>query len=222
MTPRTKARRGTIARAALKGMLVVIGAVLAFVAVCFGLTKCSPPWWRAEEAFSADADADRRARELEQNFAAAVYRIRPDNEPWALRIHDTDINDWMAARLPSWTEHDPTLAWPIEGARAQVRFEESMIIVGISVDSRVWSGAFGMVVEPNGIRIDPGAGAVGRMPIPAGAAMVAKLLHGEGASTLRLPRSFALSDGRTIEVRRIDLTPGAIEIECATSGTPPR
>ncbi len=216
MSRQTRSPRGNIARAALKGVAIVVGCVVVLVIGLFLLSSWAPSWWRDSSALAAEPESDRRARDLEQNLAAAVSRVRPDGEAWAIRIQDADINAWLAIRLPAWTSHDPTLAWPIPGASAQVRFEAGHAIVGLALEGRVWTGAFGLFVEPERIRIEPGSGAVGRMPVPAGAAMVAKLLEGEGATTLSLPRAYALGDGRTLELRRIDIVEGAIELEFAT------
>ncbi len=204
------------ARAAFKGLLIVIGAVVALGIVSFLLSSWAPSWWIEPAALVADPDNDRRGRELEQNLAAEISKVRPPGEAWAIRIHDRDINAWIATRLPAWTAHDSTLAWPIPGSAVQVRFEPGGIVVGIGMQGRVWSGAFAPTVEPGMIRITPGGGAVGRVPIPEGAAMVAQLMEGDAAKSLSLPREFALGDGRTLEVRRVEAVEGSIEIEFLT------
>ena len=203
-------------RGALKGLVIVLLAVVALVAAGFALSRWAPIWWGDPAAVALDTNAQERARDLEQALAAAVHKIRPDGEPWGMRIRDSDFNDWLITRLPEWSAHDGALALPIEGAVGQVHFEAGQIVLGLKVDGRVWSGAFGVEVEPESIRIEPGSAAVGRMPLPMGAELVAKLLRGEAASALRVPRKFALADGRTVEVRRVVLTDGAIEIELAT------
>ncbi len=209
-------RRGSIARGALKGLLIVVLSLAGLVVAGYALSKWSPSWWGDPVARRSDASANERARDLEQHLASAVHRIRDEGEPWAIRIRADDLNDWLAARLAEWTAHDPAFAWPIEGAIGQVHFQSGEAVLGLSIDGRVWSGAFALVVEPDRIRIQPGSAAVGRMPLPVGAELIMKLLEGNAASALTLPRVYPLGDGRRIEVRRIDLVDGAIELELTT------
>lgn len=207
-------------RAGLSGLIqwvlwTLLGAVIVMAAM-WGLTLWPPAWWVDPAQLKADANSDLRGRELEQNLASAIQRIRPDGEPWAISIRDGDINAWIAARLPLWKEHDPSLAWPLEDAFAQVHFAEGMGIVAMGIQGRVWSGGFAAAPMSDAIVVEPGDGAVGRLPIPGGAWLVTRLMEGDGAKNLKLPSSFRLSDGRVVEIRRISFGEGTVEIEFVT------
>jgi len=196
--------------------LWILASLAILSAVGWWLSTRAPSTWLDPNTLAADPESDRRGRELEQNLASAIARVRPAGEPWAIRIHDIDINSWIACRLSQWTEHDPTLAWPIEGAKAQVHFDEQLATISIALKDRIWSGSFTAQVEAGQIRLVPGWGAIGLLPVPAGTQFATDLLEGDGAKTLVLPKIFKLGDGRQVEIRRIDLVPGAVEIEFAT------
>ncbi len=196
--------------------LWILASLAILSAVGWWLSTRAPSTWLDPNTLAADPESDRRGRELEQNLASAIARVRPAGEPWAIRIHDIDINSWIACRLSQWTEHDPTLAWPIEGAKAQVHFDEQLATISIALKDRIWSGSFTAQVEAGQIRLVPGWGAIGLLPVPAGTQFATDLLEGDGAKTLVLPKIFKLGDGRQVEIRRIDLVPGAVEIVFVT------
>ena len=149
--------------------LWIVASLAILFAVGWWLSTRAPSTWLDPNTLAADPEGDRRGRELEQNLASAIARVRPVGEPWAIRIHDIDINSWISRRLPQWTEHDPTLAWPIEGAKAQVHFDEQLATISIALKDRIWSGSFTAQVEAGQIRLVPGWGAIGLLPVPAGA-----------------------------------------------------
>ena len=196
--------------------LWIVASLAILFAVGWWLSTRAPSNWLDPNTLAADPESDRRGRDLEQNLASAIARVRPAGEPWAIRIYDIDINSWIARRLPQWTEHDPTLAWPIEGAAAQVHFDEQLATISIALKDRIWSGSFTAQVEAGQIRLVPGWGAIGLLPVPAGAQLATDLMEGNGANTLVLPKIFKLGDGRQVEVLRIDFVPEAVEIEFVT------
>lgn len=202
------------------GCIRILALVALGLAILWGagwiLASLSPSGWIAAETIRDDPESDRRGCDLEQNLAAAITRVRDPGASWAIRIQDLDVNAWIACRLPQWKDHDPTLAWPIEGATARLRFDRDCATILIEMDGRIWSGSFEMIVEAGGIRLVPGWGAVGMLPIPDGARLASRWLEGVAADKLLLPRLFKLGDGRSVEVRRIDIRSGAAEIEFVT------
>lgn len=190
--------------------------IIALALTSYALSRRAPSWWVNPVALAARPASEADGGALEQQLAAAISKIRPPGAPWAIRIRDVDINAWIAARLPQWKAHDPALAWPIEGAATQVRFDEQSATIAIQASDRVWSASCSITVIPEAVAITPAGGAVGMLPIPWGAAFALQLLEGDGARTLRLPRTFNLGDGRHVEILSIELHAGAIEIECAT------
>lgn len=194
----------------------IFASLVVLAAAGYVLSNRLPSWWVDPALLAADPASELRGGELEQQLAASVSKVRPQGASWAMRIRQTDVNAWIAARLPQWKEHDPSLVWPVEGAATQVRFEEGCAIVALAMEGRVWSATCAIEVVPGAIAIVPSAGAIGTLPVPGGAALAMRWLEGAGAKTLRLPRIFALGDGRHIEVLHIDVHPGTIEIECIT------
>ncbi|MSR44016.1 MAG: hypothetical protein EXS15_01470 [Phycisphaerales bacterium] len=180
------------------------------------LSQCVPPSWINAQKLRDDPESVARARDLEQNLAAAIARVRPKDEPWAIRIRDLDINAWVATRLPQWIDHDPTLAWPVDGAQAQVHFGAGTATISIAAQDRIYSGSFTTTVTQRGIIVLPGWGAIGRLPIPGGASMVTRWLKGAAAESLELPKSFRLGDGREVEILHVEFVAGALEIEFLT------
>ena len=190
--------------------------LIAIATTAYLLSMRAPSWWVDPLALAHDPLSAAKGSELEQQLAAAISKIRPSAEPWAIRIRDTDINTWIAARLPQWKAHDPALAWPMDGAAVQVRFDEQIVTIAIAAEDRVWSASCSVAVVPEAVAIMPEGGAIGLLPLPGGAALTLRWLEGDGARTLRLPRTFNLGDGRQVEVLRVEVRAGAIEIECAT------
>jgi len=199
-----------------RAVLWIIACAAVLGGTAWLLSVANPSRWIDPRIIAEDEESDRRSRELEQNLPAAISRIRPVGEPWIMRIRDVDINAWIALRMPKWQQHDPSLAWPIEGATAQVEFGEGCVTIRIAAHQRIWSGTFTPTVEAGSIHLDPGWGAVGMLPVPGGASLASRLMEGDAAKNLSLPSIFKLGDGRQVEVRRIDLVGGAVEIECVT------
>lgn len=207
---------GVTLRSCFRTAAWVCGVVALLGGAGWLLASLSPSEWIDPQILREDPESDRRGRELEQNLAAEISKIRPAGEPWSIRIHDVDINAWIARRLPQWTEHDPSLAWPIAGATAQVQFDADGATISIAKNDRIWSGSFDVLVEADGVRLVPGWGAVGILPVPDGAWLASRFLEGNGAETLFFPNVFKLGDGRQVELRQIDFVPGAVEIEFIT------
>ncbi len=195
---------------------IAIAAVAGIAVSCWLLASAKPSWWVPPESQRADEPLRQRARDLEQNLAAAISRVRPSGEPWAIRIRDGDVNAWLATRLPEWKEHDPTLAWPMDGVEAQVRFERGSAVVSISSGDRVWSGWIEPEIDGEFIRWVPGRGALGRIPVPYGATLAMRFVEGDAAKLLSIPRTFKLGDGRQVEVRQVEFVDGAMEVEFVT------
>lgn len=196
-------------------VLASLAVAMAAVGALWWIGSTPPSWWSPPA--QADADADRRARELETNLTAALHRIRPDGERWAVSLRDADVNAWLAIRLPAWRDFDASIPWPKDAALAQVRFEQGAVVVAILQDGQVWSAT--VIPAPAGdrVRCAPTHGAVGALPIPFGAALALGLLEGgsEGASA-GSPRAFRLADGRTVEITDLEVREGEMRIEFAT------
>ena len=197
--------------------LLIAGALLLLLAVGGAiLASLSPRGWKDPLQIAADPTSLDRARNLEQNLASAITRIREPNARWTIRIHAVDVNAWLVARLPQWREHDPSFAWPLEGVSAQLRFDAGSITILLATDGRIYSCEVVPRIEGNAVRLKPTSGAIGRLPVPFVSAVAWRFLEGEAVATNQVPTVHRLQDGRLIEVCAVDVVDGAVEIECMT------
>ena len=203
---------GRVARVSM----ALFAALALLVATGWILATLAPANWIEADLLRADPQSASAARDLEQNLAAAIARVRPKDSAWAIRIQENDINAWIVTRLPLWLEHDPSLAWPMDGVEPQLHFSAGSATLSVAVAGRVYSGTFTAVVSRGAIQLTPGWGAIGRLPIPDGAWIATRYLRGAAATTLSVGSIFKLGDGRQVEIRQVDFVEGAIEIEFIT------
>ena len=180
---------------------LIAAIVLLVLTVVFGLAASPPSWFQPPA--TDDQDAAERARGFERNFAAELSRIR-DDQPWALRIHERDLNAWLWLRLPAWAAH----AKGPDDLAAQPRFQLQMTPGRV----RFWADPWILGLQPRvenanvELAVVRGSG-VGRVPVPA---FVARA--GLGALNLDILDSEVLldtlGDGRRIEVLEIQLDEG--------------
>lgn len=214
MTVAARPRRARVIGAAA----VTLGALAVVSLAAWLLARTEPAGWTDPQHTAQDPAAAERARALEQNLAAAITRVRTSGEPWAVRIHAADINAWIATRLPLWQGYDPAFAWPLEGVAAQVQFTPGAATLLMRTDGWTYGCRVAARVAGGRVRIEPGSGSVGRLPIPLGGMIAWRLLQGNAAADQGIPAVHALHDGRSIEVRAVDFVDGAVEVEFATSG----
>ena len=186
-------------------------------------------------------DAATRGEAFEQALAAAISKVRPAGEPWAIALDPADINAWLATRLPQWIAHDPELAEFSAAASLRIAASDGALVVeapigpsalGLIASARVAleladaddADAKGLPVSGR-LHLDIGATRIGRLPIPLAAlglpaaeTVAAQLARLEQRST---DRRFRLGDGRTIEIRAISCEDGQIRIRFATHASPP-
>jgi len=217
-------------------MVVVVIAIAGGVAA-WRLARLEPAWWPQDVV--ADEQTRTLADRVEFRIAEEVHRIRPDADPWRLRVRDDHVNAWLASRLPEWLAHSENVEWPSQLGTPRVRFGEGGVTIGLSFDDhgrrryvvadlepRIVDGRLSLAL--NGVTI-------GRLWIP-GASIQTLIEHyrdvvPEGfiddpairriidllVEEQRFEPSFDLTDGR--KVRLIDVVAGDGEmiIECETS-----
>lgn len=150
---------------------------------------------------------------------AAITKIRPAEEEWAVAIDPTDINSWLATRLPKWIEHDPELAELAPACTIRLASIEGALIIEDSVRA---SGAavISLPVTPQlsdgRLRLDIGFARIGRLPIPGVAYALAAILRGSLDRLAAGPAQIRLADGRRVELREISCKPRRIELLLAT------
>ena len=169
---------------------------------------------------------------FEQNFASEVTRVRPDQEPWGVRVREADLNAWLWTRLPAWVAH--TAGTSAFGAEPMLQAHISPDRIRLSTDSFVI--AFEARVLEQRVKIRPAAGSsIGRLPLPSvvfdrfiesmplsrlGESLVEGSL-GESdpeAEAGDLPNRFELHDGRRIELLEIQLDEGEVVLVFRTLG----
>ena len=195
-------------------VIKVVGA-LAVVMLAALFLAALPPVARA----GLPEDPVARGEAFEQALVAAITKIRPAEEEWAVAIDPTDINSWLATRLPKWIEHDPELAELAPACTIRLASIEGALIIEDSVRA---SGAavISLPVAPQlsdgRLRLDIGFARIGRLPIPGAAYALAAILRGSLDRLAAGPAQIRLADGRRVELREISCKPRRIELLLAT------
>lgn len=105
-------------------------------AALWHLSTLGPRWYAppdpSDQTVVALADA------VEYRLVEEAQKLRPaqDNR-WTLRVRESQVNAWLAARLPKWIAHRHGQQWPSNLGTPQVRMEP----VGVSVAVPVVEGA---------------------------------------------------------------------------------
>jgi hypothetical protein len=183
------------------------GAIALAFAVSATLTRAAPSWWINP---TADAATEARATALENAAVSQLYLARDaaknptpedarwSSEPWSVALDETDVNAWLAARLPKWVEGQPGMpAWPETMSQLQIRLESGAIRAGVRVetetgnaprnarnaDYRFITASFVPVVDADGsLWLTASWVHMGRLPVPA-----AWVIGDAGASNGILP-----------------------------------
>jgi hypothetical protein len=98
------ATRDEAARPSRFRQALLIAATLLAALVAVAVFQLRPPAWWAPITAVDDA-MHVRAERFEQAFVSEMHRVRGEGGPWAIRIRESDINEWLAARLPLWCDH---------------------------------------------------------------------------------------------------------------------
>jgi len=114
-------------------ILIAVPVIPAVGAAClWWLARTAPSWY--EPLDPADARVAEMAEGVEYGLVAEFHRIRPDAEPWTLRIREEYLNAWLASRMPEWIAHEDDLNWPEEFSAPQIRVGEDGIDLAVEVD----------------------------------------------------------------------------------------
>ncbi|MEY3027426.1 MAG: hypothetical protein RL136_2362 [Planctomycetota bacterium] len=202
-------RIGASALAAIVGL-----AIAAFVLAAM------PPVARA----LLPDDADARGEAFEQALAAALTKVRPEGEEWAIAVDPADINAWLATRLPKWIDHDPALAPLADAVDLRVASIRDALVVedaGRALGDAVLSLPVEPRLEGDRLHLSIGTARIGRLPVPGSGSAIASLL-GDGLAQLAAgPARIPLADGRAVELRAIECDPGRIALLFRTRPAPP-
>ncbi|MEM7755950.1 MAG: hypothetical protein AAF297_09980 [Planctomycetota bacterium] len=184
-----------IARGTLIALALVAGAVLALAfAVSATLTRAAPSWWTHP---TADATTSARGTALENAAVSQLYLARdaaersPPNgvryasEPWSVALSESDVNAWLATRLPRWLEGESGMPeWPDTMSQLQVRLDRGAVRAGVRVETRsgprfVTASFVPSVDDRGSLWCAASVVHVGRLPVPA-SWVIAGAADGEG------------------------------------------
>lgn len=118
-------------------VLATVATVLVVVAIVAGiaawrLTWLEPAWWPQDVVANEQTEA--LADRVEFRIAEEVHKVRPDADPWRLRVRDDHVNAWLTSRLPEWLAHSENVQWPSQLGTPRVRFGEGGVSIGLSFD----------------------------------------------------------------------------------------
>ena len=107
--------------------------VLGGVAALWGMTRMPPHWY--QPPLAGDMQALELADRVEFRLLEEFQKIRPDPEPWKLRVREEQLNAWLATKLQDWIAHQENLIWPEDLDMPQIRFEPEGISLAVAVES---------------------------------------------------------------------------------------
>ena len=118
----------------VKRLLAVLCVlVLVGIAALWGLTRMTPHWY--EPPNPTDEKVLELADRVEFRLLEEFQKIRPDPEPWKLRVRENQLNAWLATKLQDWIAHKENLIWPEDLDMPQIRFEPDGISLAVAVES---------------------------------------------------------------------------------------
>lgn len=167
---------------------------------------------------------------LERRVTSTVSRVRPEEEPWTLRIDQRRVNEWLAARLPRWLanqEADPALRRIASTAMVDIGdgYAEVAATVALPMGSSVLRLRYRPVESGEGepVRLVLSGVYLGRVPFSQESVMerVRSRLDGEEARRLldqleSIPLTLDLGDGRRVDVLQVEIEPGRATLRCRT------
>ena len=164
-------------------------------------------------------DADLRGEAFEQALAAALTKIRPPGEEWAIAVDPADINAWLATRLPKWIEHDPSLSALASATTLRIASIDDTLILEDSVRASgapVLSLPIAPSIEAGRLTLAIGTARVGRLPVPGSGSALASYLREHLDKLASGPAEIRLSDGRRVALRSLACEPGELRLLFAT------
>lgn len=189
------------------GLAALVLGPLAGTAVVLALQV--PSWWRPGSR--ADVAAGERAAAFEQSIVSAFTRVRADEPEWTLRIQASEVNDWLATRLPAWLE---SRGEPVPEA-VQARMQPGLVTVGVDLRNAVAWWRANPVAREGGVLLSGAGGGVGRLPVPFVGVGLESRWQAAG-----LERPIRLADGRLVRVIEVQATDGEVRMRLRTDPRP--
>ena len=118
----------------IKRLLAVLCVlVLVGIVALWGMTRVPPYWYKPPNP--TDAKVIELADRVEFRLLEEFQKIRPDPEPWKLRVREEQLNAWLATKLQDWIAHKENLIWPEDLDMPQIRVEPDGISLAVAVES---------------------------------------------------------------------------------------
>jgi len=217
-------------------LLLGVAAVALVVYMLWQRTLARPVWWNPPDP--SDPLVQEVAERVEYQLVEQAQLVRPADESWGVRVQESQVNAWLAGRLPKWLAHHDRREWSETVRLVQVRFEDGAAIIGAEVDhglqKRVLSIRIVPALEDGRLTfvadaVSVGALSIGTAPIDRameelehvmdravlddpGVQQVVETLRGERS----WPATFELADGRWVEVLEFTIERGAVRASCKT------
>lgn len=225
---------GLLWRAAALALLVLVVTGIVVAGWAVWQARGTPDYWRLvpEDDPAIEAEAAR----FEDRLAATVTRVGPEDRPWRVEVEATDVNRWLATRLPQWRDNDPDIALPdwLEHPMIVTR-PDQLIVAGevrVGGGTKVFSAAYAPTVDGDGVvALALSRVRIGRLWLPAGEDVTGLLtdvaglsegrrkeLEGQLEEVRRVRLERDLGDGRVVTVHQLDLGKGGASAVCRTRG----
>lgn len=216
---------------------VFLLVVLILAGGLWAWSRMKPSWYDPPDA-SLPAVQD-SAQRIEKHLVEQAHEIRPVGDEWTLHIDESEVNAWLSARLPDWLANRDQ-EWPESLGIPMVKLDEEAVRVGIDAGDytggRVLVASMWPEMTDEGLKLALVGVGVGRVPVPGDpAARLAELagrVAGDGSGGVAelgqvlevltgqalVEPEFELADGRRVQLQRIRLGAGYIELISRTVG----
>ena len=201
--------------------IIKISLLLFFLAAAFLLSKRSPSWF--QDNFTSDAAMETRSADFEQGIAAQFTKVRGQDREWAIKISETQMNEWLASRLPKWLEYQGKSAQEFN-RKVQVRCEQDRMDIAaenfwgvgvIQIAPKMQPATQGNVTGAT-LNVSPTSAAIGSLFVPT--FIISTFGPTDMFESLN-NAEFRLADGRRVQVIDVEVLPGEIRMQLNTSPT---
>jgi hypothetical protein len=234
---RTRRLRGIVSRLVLIFVLLIAVSVPAAALVGLHLLEAEPEYWCGIDR--GDPVVQKKVELMEAKLDHELYQRRSETETWTLNLHQDQLREWTAVRMPRWLEeHGVQESFPEWLDQPMVRFQEEKLVVAGEVTikgiRRIVSAEFMPVRGPDGnvkLRLVGTRG--GRLPIPHDLfdKLVEQTASIEGAEEYVISKAeeelkevplptLTLRDDRQVEILDIKLRPARATLICRTLAPP--
>lgn len=217
------------------GLLLLAAGAIGF-AVLWSRSQARPTWWKPPDP--GDPHIREVAERVEYQLIEQAQLVRPQEDEWGVRVQESQINAWLASRLPKWLAHHDLEEWTDAVQLVQVRCEDGAVIVGAEVSGRLQPRVVSVRLVPElkdgRVAVVADSVSIGRLTIGTSSLDAAlEELRGVISSdvlndpdvvraieTLRgertWPAEVKLADGRLVDVLELTIEQGAISVKCRT------